>query len=104
MTTADHPRAHCRDYDLDALFVQGAEQNHAKYLCVGCPVRIRCLVEALENRIEHGVWGGMTESERRSLLRHHPTDWDQVITASLPESSAHHNHSADRSLRLRANS
>ena len=35
----------------------------------GCPVRGECLAEALDNRIEWGVWGGMTERERRALLR-----------------------------------
>ncbi len=36
---------------------------------MGCPVRFECLAEALDNRIEWGVWGGMTERERRLLLR-----------------------------------
>ena len=42
----------------------GAEQNKAKQLCAGCPVRTECLAEALDNQIEWGVWGGMTERER----------------------------------------
>ncbi len=46
----------------------------------GCRVRIACLSEALENRIEFGIWGGMTERQRRALLRRHPHDWDLVIT------------------------
>ncbi len=53
----------------DLLFVEGAEQRRARALCMGCPVRLRCLAEALDNRIEWGVWGGMTERERRQLLR-----------------------------------
>lgn len=32
-------------------------------------MRTNCLAEALDNRIEWGVWGGMTERERRHLLR-----------------------------------
>ena len=49
--------------------MRGAEQNKAKQLCAGCPVRTECLAEALDNQIEWGVWGGMTERERRALLR-----------------------------------
>lgn len=66
-------RAACRDTDPDELFVSGAEQHRAKRICRGCPVRLPCLREALENRIQFGVWGGMTERERRALLRRHPT-------------------------------
>ena len=36
-------------------------------------MRIECLAEALDNRIEWGVWGGMTERERRALLKRRPT-------------------------------
>ncbi len=64
--------AACRSEDPDALFVQGAEQNRAKVICRGCPVRTECLADALDNRIEFGVWGGMTERERRALLRRRP--------------------------------
>nr|WP_269204172.1 WhiB family transcriptional regulator [Motilibacter rhizosphaerae] len=65
-------RGACRNSDPDALFVQGAAQNRAKLVCGGCPVRTECLAEALDNRTEFGVWGGMTERERRALLRRRP--------------------------------
>jgi WhiB family redox-sensing transcriptional regulator len=39
---------------------------------MGCPVRIDCLADALDSRTEFGVWGGMTERERRTLLRRRP--------------------------------
>ncbi|GAA2988401.1 WhiB family transcriptional regulator [Actinokineospora diospyrosa] len=65
-------RATCRDEDPDGLFVRGAEQRKAKMVCIACPVRTECLAEALDNRIEFGVWGGMTERERRALLRRRP--------------------------------
>jgi WhiB family redox-sensing transcriptional regulator len=68
-TTEWTARAACRDTDPDALFVQGAAQNRAKAICMGCAVRTECLADALDNRIEFGVWGGMTERERRALLR-----------------------------------
>jgi WhiB family redox-sensing transcriptional regulator len=72
--------AACRGQS-DALFVKGAEQNRVKAVCGGCPVTAECLAEALDNRIEWGVWGGMTERERRALLRRRPnvTAWRQVL-------------------------
>lgn len=54
------------------MFVQGAAQNRVKQICNGCPVKMECLADALDNRIEFGVWGGMTERERRALLRRRP--------------------------------
>ena len=64
----------------DELFVRGAEQNKAKQVCAGCPVRTECLAEALDNQIEWGVWGGMTERERRALLRRRPNaSWRAVL-------------------------
>jgi WhiB family redox-sensing transcriptional regulator len=54
-------------------------------VCRSCPVRFECLADALDNRIEFGVWGGMTERERRALLRRHPTvrSWRAVFEAAL---------------------
>ena len=77
--------AACRNGDPDALFVQGAEQNVAKRICRSCPVRYECLADALDNRIEFGVWGGMTERERRALLRRHPqvASWRKMFEAAL---------------------
>ncbi|MDQ1679671.1 MAG: WhiB family transcriptional regulator, redox-sensing transcriptional regulator, partial [Frankiaceae bacterium] len=60
--------AACKRRDPDELFVQGAAQNRAKGVCSGCPVKSECLADALDNRVEFGVWGGMTERERRALL------------------------------------
>jgi WhiB family redox-sensing transcriptional regulator len=41
----------------------------AKEICAGCPVRKPCLEFALSTREKHGVWGGLTERERRRVLR-----------------------------------
>ena len=85
---ADWPSlAACRSGDPDALFVQGAEQNVAKRICRGCPVRYECLADALDNRIEFGVWGGMTERERRALLRRHPkvASWRRMFEAAIAQ-------------------
>ncbi len=84
--------AACRDGDPDALFVQGAEQNVAKRVCRTCPVRYECLADALDNRIEFGVWGGMTERERRALLRRHPQvmSWRRLFQAALKDNEFAH--------------
>jgi WhiB family redox-sensing transcriptional regulator len=72
--------AACGD-DPDRLFVEGARQHQAKQVCSGCLVRRQCLAEALDNRTEHGVWGGLTERERRALLRRHPAvrNWHAML-------------------------
>lgn len=77
-------QAACRDDDPDSLFVQGAAQNRAKSVCGGCPVRVECLADALDNQIEFGVWGGMTERERRALLRRRPevTSWTNLLQSA----------------------
>ena len=82
-------RAACRASDPDSLFVQGAAQNRAKTVCMGCPVRTECLADALDNRVEFGVWGGMTERERRALLRRRPDvlSWWKLLDAAR---RAHH--------------
>lgn len=64
-------RALCRSGDPDGLFVRGAAQREAAAICRHCPVVLECGAEALDNRVEWGVWGGMTERQRRALLRQH---------------------------------
>jgi WhiB family transcriptional regulator, redox-sensing transcriptional regulator len=77
----------CRDADPDELFVTGAAQNRAKAVCMGCPVRTECLSDALDNRVEFGVWGGMTERERRALLRRRPDvrSWKELLETARSE-------------------
>jgi WhiB family redox-sensing transcriptional regulator len=77
-------RAACRSTDPDLLFVQGAAQNRAKAICLGCQVRTECLADALDNRVEFGVWGGMTERERRALLRRRPNvvSWRALLESA----------------------
>ena len=72
-------RANCRGME-DALFPDASDQKRARLVCSGCPVRYECLAEALDNRIEWGVWGGMTERERRALVRRRPqASWRNVL-------------------------
>ncbi|MEV0993055.1 WhiB family transcriptional regulator [Streptomyces sp. NPDC049949] len=81
------PHGACVTADPDELFVQGAAQNRAKAVCTGCPVRTECLADALDNRVEFGVWGGMTERERRALLRRRPTvtSWRKLLKTARTE-------------------
>jgi WhiB family redox-sensing transcriptional regulator len=65
-------RALCRGKDPDELFVRGAAQRKAAAICRHCPVMQECAAEALDNKVEYGVWGGMTERQRRALLNQHP--------------------------------
>ena len=75
-------QALCHAGDPDLLFQRGAAQNLAKLVCRSCPVRTECLADALDNRVEYGVWGGMTERERRALLRRRPdvTSWARLFS------------------------
>lgn len=77
-------QAACRTTDPETLFAEAAQQNRAKTVCTPCPVRTECLSEALDNRVEFGVWGGMTERERRALLRRRPDviSWRRVLRAA----------------------
>jgi WhiB family redox-sensing transcriptional regulator len=50
-------------------------------------VRTECLADALDNRTEFGIWGGMTERERRALLRRRPSvvSWRALLQAARLE-------------------
>lgn len=62
--------APCKD-DPEAMFpgTLDHEIENAKAYCRRCPAVDRCLQWALETRQDHGVWGGLTEDERRNLNR-----------------------------------
>jgi len=60
----------CRTADTALFFpVSDDDAGPAKAICAVCPVREQCLVFALANREEQGVWGGLTETERRRVRR-----------------------------------
>jgi WhiB family redox-sensing transcriptional regulator len=65
-------KAICRASDPDELFVTGAAQRRAATICRHCPVMRQCAADALDNQVEYGIWGGMTERQRRILLKRHP--------------------------------
>jgi len=73
----------CTKGEPEALFVRGAAQQAAKQVCTGCPVIVECLADSLDNHTEFGVWGGMTERQRRALLKRRPdvTSWRALFQA-----------------------
>jgi len=62
--------ANCLGVDPDLFFPErGASTREAKEVCRGCVVRADCLEYALDNGEKFGIWGGMSERERRRLRR-----------------------------------
>jgi WhiB family transcriptional regulator, redox-sensing transcriptional regulator len=70
--------AACRDADPELFFADPrfarAQVKMAKLICRGCPVSTTCLSWAMASGQEHGIWGGLTEDERRRL-RHRSRPW-----------------------------
>src|SRR5689334_5343323 len=63
-------RGRCRGVSPAEFFPSdGIGVEAAQRVCSECSVRVECLEYALVNRIEHGVWGGASERERRRILR-----------------------------------
>lgn len=60
----------CMETAPDAFFPERGESTApAKAVCVGCPVRTECLNYAVTRNERFGVWGGLSERERRPLVR-----------------------------------
>jgi WhiB family redox-sensing transcriptional regulator len=55
--------------EVDFFPARGESVRDAKAVCACCPVRVQCLDFALRLKVAHGVWGGLSERERRSLRR-----------------------------------
>ena len=71
---ADEPewqdRALCAQTDPEAFFPEkGGSTREAKRVCRSCEVRAECLEFALENDERFGIWGGLSERERRKLKK-----------------------------------
>jgi WhiB family redox-sensing transcriptional regulator len=63
-------RALCAETDPEAFFPEkGGSTREAKKICTGCEVRSECLDYALANDERFGIWGGLSERERRRLRR-----------------------------------
>lgn len=63
-------RALCAQTDPEAFFPEkGGSTREAKRICLGCEVKDKCLEYALANDERFGIWGGLSERERRRLKR-----------------------------------
>ena len=63
-------QANCMGVDPDLFFPErGASTREAKEVCRGCVVREECLEYALANGEKFGIWGGLSERERRKIRR-----------------------------------
>nr|WP_308207230.1 WhiB family transcriptional regulator [Mycobacterium stomatepiae] len=63
-------RALCAQTDPEAFFPEkGGSTREAKKICLGCEVRHECLDYALAHDERFGIWGGLSERERRRLKR-----------------------------------
>lgn len=63
-------RALCAQTDPEAFFPEkGGSTREAKRVCASCDVRSECLEYALGNDERFGIWGGLSERERRKLKR-----------------------------------
>ena len=83
-------RAICRDEDPELFFPVGnsgpalLQIAEAKAVCQRCPVTSECLAWALETGQDAGVWGAMSEDERRSLKRRRARARARSMSACSP--------------------
>ena len=63
-------RALCAQTDPEAFFPEkGGSTREAKRVCLSCEVRVECLDYALANDERFGIWGGLSERERRRVKK-----------------------------------
>jgi WhiB family redox-sensing transcriptional regulator len=61
-------QALCAQTDPEAFFPEkGGSTREAKKVCKSCEVRDECLAWAIENKVRFGIWGGLSDRERRKL-------------------------------------
>ena len=85
--------ANCLGVDPDLFFPErGASTREAKEVCRGCVVRGDCLEYALQNSEKFGIWGGMSERERRRIRRQRALERQaaerEAIIQIVPDSKA----------------
>ncbi len=73
--TAWMAEGNCRIHPPSVFFPSdGVGVDRARRICASCPSIEPCLEYALEHRIDHGVWGGTSERERRRILKRRRLD------------------------------
>ena len=78
----------CRNHPPATFFPSdGVGVDVARQICATCPVQAPCLEYALRNRIDHGVWGGASERERRRIARRRRLQLAGATESSPPASS-----------------
>ena len=78
-------RGRCRDIPPSTFFPSdGVGVDVARRICADCPVKGPCLEYALENHVDHGVWGGCSERERRRILKRRRSAKTQTEPAPAP--------------------
>ena len=83
--------AACREHpEVDFFPGQGEATREAKAICAGCPVREPCLAAAMRNGEKHGIWGGLSERERRRQRRSTRPDLAAAVLGYLAANGPHH--------------
>ena len=67
----------CKGMDTEFFFPLKGAISEPKKVCAECPVQMECLVYAIENRIEFGLWGGVSQRQRVRL--HKTRDYDEWV-------------------------
>ena len=81
--------ANCLGVDPDLFFPErGASTREAKEVCRGCVVRPDCLEFALANGEKFGIWGGMSERERRRIRRQRALERQQAGPLTVSSETA----------------
>lgn len=76
-------QANCMGVDPDLFFPErGASTKEAKEVCRGCVVREACLEHALSNGEKFGIWGGMSERERRRMRRQRSAQRQEAMVSA----------------------
>jgi WhiB family redox-sensing transcriptional regulator len=84
----------CQYTDPEVFFPEkGKNANQAKQICRRCPVKGECLEFAVQTCQEHGIWGGLSEPERRELRRSkgitRPSEPQQIVHGTYNGNQLH---------------
>lgn len=76
-------RANCRHVATELFFPErGVSVDSAREVCKGCEVREECLEYAMDNNERHGIWGGLSERQRRAMRRETRDNVIRYLTSS----------------------